>query len=71
MFEMKEPLWGENFLKMMNGWMAQHELAMKMVPILADVFVFSYPVYLLVLYFVGIGKKKDYYQNAALMLFFA
>jgi hypothetical protein len=51
--------------------MSQNELALKLTPILADVFVFTYPVYLLGLYIYGIGKRKNYYKEASLLLFFA
>lgn len=68
---MIEPLRGQNFLKMMNGWMAKHELITQWAPILADVFVLVYPVYLVALYLYGIGKKKTYYKDASLLLFFA
>ncbi len=42
-----------------------------MIPIMADVFVFSYPIYLLALYFYWMNKRKNYYKDAALLLFFA
>lgn len=71
MLKLQEPMWGENFLKLMNGWMAKHDLTMQLVPILADVFVLAYPVYLVALYVYGINKKKTYYKDASLMLFFA
>ena len=38
------------------------------IPILADIFVFTYPVYLLALYIYGIAKKKIYYKIAALYI---
>jgi hypothetical protein len=38
------------------------------IPILADVFVFTYPVYLLALYVYGIFRKKIYHKIAALYI---
>ena len=38
------------------------------IPILADIFVFTYPVYLLALYVYGIAKKKIYYKIGALYI---
>ncbi|MEI8253727.1 MAG: hypothetical protein WCG25_08550 [bacterium] len=38
---------------------------------MADVFVFTYPVYLLILFVWGTIKKKFYYQSSALFTFFA
>lgn len=35
----------------LNTWMASSSLLIKLIPILGDVFVFSYPLYLLYLYF--------------------
>jgi len=71
MIKMTEPMRWQKFLEMMNGWMAKNDVLMHWTPILADVFVFTYPVYLLAMYFYGIGKKKDYYKEASLMLFLA
>ena len=51
--------------------MAQNDLALKMTPILADVFVFTYPVYLLSLFFYGVAKKDRSYKEASLLIFFA
>ncbi len=68
---MIEPLRGQKFLEMMNGFMAKNEILAHWTPIFADVFVFSYPVYLLALYAYGIGKKKTYYKDVSLLLFFA
>jgi len=49
--------------------MSKHELVSNWMPIMADVFVFTYPVYLVALYLYGIGKKENYYKEASLMLF--
>jgi len=38
------------------------------IPVLADVFVFTYPVYLLALYIYGWVKKNIYYKIAALYI---
>jgi hypothetical protein len=38
------------------------------IPVLADVFVFTYPVYLLAVYVYGMAKKNIYYRIAALYI---
>jgi len=68
---MIEPVWGEKFLKVLNSYMAQHDILIYWVPILADVFVFSYPIYLVVLYLYAIVKKQNKYKEFSLLLFFA
>jgi len=68
---MKEPIWWENLLKFLNDFVAKNDVLSRWMPILSDVFVFTYPVYLLGLYFYGIKKKDTYYQDASLVLFFS
>lgn len=66
-----EPLWWRNIMLWLNDRLIKHELLVQMVPYTADIFVFSYPIYLVALYFWGIGKKNDYFKEAALYIFFS
>jgi len=66
-----EPLWGKNLMIAMNDWMTKHDLLVWLVPYTADVFVFTYPVYLVALYLYGINKRSTYYKEAALWIFFS
>jgi len=71
MITIKEPLWWVSLLKSLYSWMIWSQFWSWMIPILADVFVFTYPVYLLILFVWGTIKKKFYYQSSALFTFFA
>jgi membrane-associated phospholipid phosphatase len=42
-----------------------------LVPITADIFVFFYPVLLVILYLIWIFQKKRYYKESALWIFWA
>lgn len=66
-----EPLRGKRLMEAMNDWVTKHDVLVRLVPFTADVFVFTYPVYLCALYLRGIGKKKEYYKEAALYVFFS
>lgn len=68
---LREPQWWVSLLKFLNEYVYKHDILVKSVPILADVFVFSYPIYLVGLYMYGIAQKKDYYKQAALYIFFS
>gem|GEM_PF-5214193 len=50
MIALKEPLWGERLLKSLYYWMLKDEIWVWMIPFLADVFVFLYPIYLLLVF---------------------
>lgn len=71
MIALKEPLWWELLLKKLYYRMMANEPLVWLIPFLADVFVFVYPVYLLVLFVWGTVKKKFHYQSSALFTFFA
>jgi undecaprenyl-diphosphatase len=71
MIALKEQLWGISLLKSLYFWMIWSQFWSWMIPILADVFVFVYPVYLAVLFIYWAVKKKFYYQSSALFTFFA
>jgi membrane-associated phospholipid phosphatase len=71
MIGLKEPLWWEALLNNLYYWMMSNETLVWLIPFLADVFVFVYPVYLIILFIWWIVKKKFYYQSSALFTFFA
>jgi len=68
MFKIVEPQWWVNLLKSLFVWMQASIFWSHRIPILADVFVFTYPIYLWVLYVYGMAKKKLYYKIAALYI---
>lgn len=71
MFTMQEPVWWYNLLLFLNEYMKYHNFLLISIPITADVFVFFYPVLLVILYFVGLFKNKDYYKESALWIFWS
>ena len=65
-----EPQWGVKTLLAMHDFMLKHEIVMKLAPVMADVFVLAYPIYLPFLYLRGVYKRKDtYFQELSLFLF--
>jgi membrane-associated phospholipid phosphatase len=68
MFKLVEPQWWVNLLKSLFAWMQASIFWSRRIPVLADVFVFTYPVYLLALYIYGMAKKKIYYKISALYI---
>ncbi len=69
MFKITEPQWWINLLKTLFTWMQASAFWSYRIPVLADVFLFTYPVYFLVLYIYGIAKKKIYFKISALYIF--
>lgn len=66
-----EPVRWEKLMIALNNWMTKHDLLVWLVPYTADIFVFTYPVYLVALYLYGINKRSTYYKEAALAVFFS
>ena len=52
MIELIEPMWGQSLLLVMHRIM-ENPLWAEILPVVADIFVFVYPVYLVVLYGYG------------------
>ncbi len=71
MITMQEPVWGYNMLMFLNEYMKYHETLLWLVPITADIFVFFYPVLLVILYIIGILQKNTYYKESALWIFWS
>lgn len=60
-----EPEWWQQLMIALNSWIVKHELLVKILPITADIFVFSYPVYLIGLYLRGLKKNDEYFKHAS------
>jgi len=60
MFKIVEPQWWINLLKSLFAWMQASVFWSYRIPILADVFVLTYPVYLLALYIYWIVRCKTH-----------
>ena len=70
MWILQEPMWGKNLLLWMHQLM-QNPFLFQWIPVLADVFVFVYPVYLVVLYVYAMVYKVVVQKQSALWIFFA
>lgn len=71
LFKVVEPAWWAKIMLSMNEFMHKHYILTQMIPFTADIFVFTYPVYLSLLYLIWIGKKSVYFKEAALYIFFS
>lgn len=71
MIAMQEPMWWENMLLFLNEYMKYNDFLLWLIPLTADVFVFLYPLYLIILYIVWIYKKWNYYKESALWIFWS
>jgi hypothetical protein len=79
MFTLLEPQWGIDLLVSLNAWMMASPTLVYWIPKLADIFVFVYPVFLLVMYFwrmengkrIRDNAKNMYYKIAALWIGFS
>lgn len=69
MLKLIEPNWWIVFLKNLNWWMNSSQTLIHWLPILADVFVFTYPVFLILLYITWRIKRNIYYKRASLFIF--
>lgn len=70
MFHLVEPTRWVNLLKWLFAWMQASVFRSYRIPVFADLFVFTYPVYLLALYLYGMLKKKIYYKVSGLVIGF-
>ena len=69
MFHLTEPQWGVVLSKSLHTWMQASPFLLFWIPKCADLFVLTYPIYLLILYIYGMAKKKIYYKKAAIFIF--
>ncbi|MCX6823478.1 MAG: phosphatase PAP2 family protein [candidate division SR1 bacterium] len=70
MFNLIEPLWSVNISRSLFAWMQASTFLSHWMPILADVFVLTYPVFLVILYVYGMITKKLQYKISAVFIFF-
>lgn len=77
MFKIVEPQWWVSILQSLFAWMQASIFWSYWIPILADIFVFTYPVYLLALYMYGMTQtwkrwatleRGIYYKISALYI---
>ena len=71
MLTLLEPTRAVNLMRSMNDFVVKDSILKSLVPFTADIFVFTYPIYLVALYLYGINKRSDYYKEAALIIFFS
>lgn len=71
MIMMQEPVWWYNTLMFLNEFMKYHKVLLWLVPVTADLFVFFYPILLIVLYIIWIYQKNKYYKESALWIFWS
>ncbi len=71
MLKLLEPVWAKKIFISMYTAFQQTSFLYYLLPICADIFVFIYPIYLLVVYFWGIWKKDYYYKHAGVSIFFS
>jgi len=69
MFKIVEPQWWVNLSKSLFAWMQASVFRSYRIPIFADIFILTYPFYLLALYIYGIAKKKAYFKISAIYIF--
>lgn len=66
MFKLMEPQWWVNLLNSLFVWMQASLAWSYRIPILADVFVFTYPIYFLALYIYGMTQTLKRWNVEAL-----
>lgn len=69
MFKLTEPNWWIVLVKNLNWWMNSSQSLIHWLPILSDVFVFTYPIFLVWLYVMWWIKRNSYYKKTALFIF--
>jgi len=66
-----EPQRGQQLMISLNSRIAKHELLVRLLPRTADIFVFTYPVYLVALYLWWVRQKDDYFKLASFAIAFS
>lgn len=69
MFPLQEPSRWINLITSLNEYMKYHDLLLKIIPITADVFVFLFPIVLIIIYIIWIIKQNDKIKESALRIF--
>ncbi len=71
MISLKEPKRWQDFLIAMNQYVRNHYMLKEVVPITADIFVFSYPIFLVSIYLWWLYKYQEEYNIWAIYIFFS
>lgn len=66
-----EPLRWQQLMIQLNNRVVKHQLLVWLLPWTADIFVFTYPLYLVGLYLRWLKKKNDYFKHAAFAIAFS
>lgn len=66
-----EPLWWKQLMIFINSWVNKHDILVKLLPLSADIFVFSYPLFLVGMYVRWIKKQENYFKEMSLYIFFS
>lgn len=67
---LQEPFWWERLLFLLNNFMKSHSYLYYSMPILSDIFVFSYPIFLVILFLYWVFYKNETIKKASLWIFF-
>ena len=66
-----EPLWWKNIVQSLNTYMNWSEILSSLIPITADIFVFLFPILLIVIYFAWVIQKRNNIKESALWVFWS
>ena len=70
-FALQEPLRWINLVTTLNEYMKYHDFLLATIPVTADVFVFLFPILLIIIYLIGIVKGNDKIKESALWIFWS
>lgn len=70
-FQLVEPSWWMNILQWWLDLQGKYTFLADLAPVLADVFVIAYPIFLVGIYLYALIKKKPLVKQGALYIFFA
>lgn len=70
-FALQEPLRWINLITTLNEYMKFHDILLTLVPITADIFVFLFPILLIIIYVVWLMKNNDKIKESALWVFWS
>ena len=71
MFPLQEPSRWINLVTSLNEYMKYHDFLLKVIPITADIFVFFFPILLIIIYIIWLRKNNDKIKESALRTFWS
>lgn len=71
MFPLQEPSRWINVITSLNEYMKYHDFLLKVIPITADIFVFLFPILLIIIYIIWLIKNSDKIKESALRVFWS